>query len=266
MPRFVMFRDADLTHKWPFSSVKWGAKNKVGYVTKEDVVIHPYYLRLRRLPLAKVPRPCDMWTLPPSPIDSNVETFFTQNCDNFWLFNVGIHALNPNGAYPNFFDAPIKLPLPEHRSDAQFYKRWDTLMDVLQRGDFVFTADSESRISRLICRWDQGPWSHVATYIGDGIVHEAIPPRVSERPIDVYRNPRYRLGVYRLKDITADQAEELIAFGHRQLGKPYAFGKVLRLVLWKIIGGRPGKRHDAFLVSPNDMTYVIPGLELIHIV
>jgi Permuted papain-like amidase enzyme, YaeF/YiiX, C92 family len=267
MLRFVMFRDLDVTHKWPFSSVKWGAKNKVGYITKENIVIYPYYLRLRRLPLAKLPRPYDVWTLPASPIESNVEVFFTQNHDNFWMFNMGMHALDPNGAYPNFFDVPIKLPLPDHRSDAEFYERWDTMMRLLQRGDFIFTADSESRVSRLICRWDQGPWSHTATYIGDGIVHEAIPPRVSERPIDVYRNPRYRIGVYRLKGgMTDEEAGRLMGFARRQSGKPYAYRKVLRLALWKLIGGRPGKKQDAFLVSPNDMTYVIPGLELIHIV
>jgi len=266
MLRLVLFRDCDLTHTWPFAPVQWGAENKVGYVTNEDVVIYPYYFRLRRVSLAKVPRSCRLLKTTSRPIDSNVEKFFTQNHDNFWMFSVGVKALDPNGEYPNFFDVPVKLPLPDHRSEEEFYKRWNTLMDILQRGDFVFTADSASRISRLICWGDQGPWSHVAMYIGDGIVHEAIPPRVSERPIDVYRNPRFRLGLYRLKGITAADAEELIAFSRRRLGLPYGFLKALRLGLWKLIGGRPGKGHDAFLVSPNDMTYLMPGLELIHVV
>ena len=98
-------------------------------------------------------------------------------------------------------------------------------------------------------------------------MHEAIPPRVSERPIEIYRNPRYRLGVYRVKGITPDQAELMISFTHRQLGKPYAYRKVLRLALWKLFGGRPKKSSGGFfLISPNDMAYVTPGLELLHIV
>jgi hypothetical protein len=139
-------------------------------------------------------------------------------------------------------------------------------MAILQRGDWIFTADSNSRISRLICRWDHGPWSHIGTYTGDGSICEAIPPRVAERPIDVYRNPRYRLGIYRHKGMTADETDERIAWDRRQVGKPYAYRKALRLALWKLIRGRPGKGQDAFLFTPNDVAYLTPGLELIHLV
>lgn len=154
----------------------------------------------------------------------------------------------------------------DHRSDTEFYKRSETMMAILQRRDWIFTADSNSKISGLICRWDQGPWSHMGAYTGDGFLCEAIPLRVSERPIDVYRNPRYRLGIYRHRGMTAEEADKLIAFNRRTVGESYGYRKAVRLASWKLIRGRRAKGQDAFLLIPNDLAYLTRGLELVHLV
>jgi cell wall-associated NlpC family hydrolase len=60
----------------------------------------------------------------------------------------------------------------------------------LQRGDGIFTFDTQSTLSHIITHFDQGTWSHSATYVGDGKVVEAIGEGVLERPIESYRNLR----------------------------------------------------------------------------
>jgi hypothetical protein len=111
-------------------------------------------------------------------------------------------------------------------------------------------------ISRLIARFDHGTWSHVGTYTGDGTILEAIKDGVVERDIEVYRNPRYRLGLYRHKSMDPKSAVNLVGFMRSQLGKRYNFRAAVRLALLKVFGLQPGKglrppRLDE--LTPNDL-------------
>ncbi len=48
-----------------------------------------------------------------------------------------------------------------------------------------------------------------------------------ERSIEVYHSQRYRLGIYRLPGLTADQREAHISFMRSKVGDGYSYRKVL---------------------------------------
>lgn len=157
------------------------------------------------------------------------------------------------GMQPAYFDSPIKLPRLQPISAAEFYRRWDQFTALARPADAIHTLDTQSTISRLIARYDQGTWSHTACYLGNGRVAEAIPPVVTERDLNVYRSPRYRLGLYRSSycpEPTEEQVTRYRNFLREQYGQPYAYGKVIKLALRKLIGLPPDLKR--FQTSPND--------------
>jgi uncharacterized protein YycO len=140
----------------------------------------------------------------------------------------------------------------------EFETRWQAMLSVLQRGDLVFTVDTVSAASRLITYLDQGTWSHVCCYTGSDHIHEAITGGVVERHIDAYHDLRYRLGIYRT-DEARDDIDARIGFLRAQVGKPYAFKKVLVLGVRMLLGLPPGE------VTPNMMPPML-RIRLVHIV
>ena len=52
---------------------------------------------------------------------------------------------------------------------------------LLRVGDSIMLIDTASVVSRLLAYFDHGVWSHEATWIGDGKVHEATTSGVVER-------------------------------------------------------------------------------------
>ena len=99
----------------------------------------------------------------------------------------------------------------------------------------IFTFDTKSVGSRLIAYLNQGTWSRVGICSGNGCVLEAITSGVTERSIEAYHHPRYRLGIYRLSGSPA-QIDKMIEFAESQLGKSYAFKKALKLGVRMILG------------------------------
>jgi Permuted papain-like amidase enzyme, YaeF/YiiX, C92 family len=113
----------------------------------------------------------------------------------------------------------------------------------------VFTLDTGGIGSRLITYLDQGTWSHVGSYVGEGRIIEAITSGVTERSIEAYHHPRYRLGIYRLPG-SPEQFDKMIEWSRSQLGKQYAFKKVLRLGIRMILGIWPDPIEPR-QVTPN---------------
>jgi YD repeat-containing protein len=251
MPTFITFRDCDLFYKWPWVRVGWAAANKVGYLTRAGIVIYPWRWGLKRKGITAIERHHKVFAiseLPPLREDDNIETFFTQNRANPYLFSVGVHALNGRLEY---FNNPVKLPILDRIPSEEFERRWGRFTALLRPGDAIYTLDTQSAVSRLIAYLDQGTWSHSATYIGNGQIIEAIPPCIVERSIDVYRSPRYRLGLYRFI-ATPEQTELQLAFARSQIGKPYAYRKVLRLAMRKLLLRPPPAGRQ---VTPNEFIY-----------
>jgi hypothetical protein len=166
----------------------------------------------------------------------------------------------------SFWDHPIKLPILSPITPAEHETKWNTLLSTLQRGDAIFTLDTTSIGSRLITYLDQGTWSHVGTYTGKGLICEAITSGVTERRIEAYHHPRYRLGIYR-RSGSADQIDRMIEAVRSQIGKPYAFKKVLRLGVRMILGIWPSynDERDRYQLTPNRLI-PIAGLRLVEVI
>jgi hypothetical protein len=253
--RLITFRDLDRV----WYRVDETRFNKVGYITRKDTVIHPRWNRgLTETPLSRVKRHLHRLSQrlarTQTEVD-NIEAFFTQNTLSVELFNSGFQAII-SASDLSFFENPVRIPILDDISPQEFERRWETFSLTLRRADIIFVLDTKSLISRLIARFDHGTWGHVGTYTGDGTIVEAIKDGVVERDIEVYRNPRYRLGIYRHTNLDPKTAEDLVSFMRSQLGKRYNFRGVARLALLKVLGLQPGKglrplRADD--LTPNDL-------------
>jgi len=134
------------------------------------------------------------------------------------------------------------------------------MVAVLQKGDAIFTFDTKSLSSRVIAYLDQGAWSHIATYSGDGQICEATTPRVIEQNIEAYHDSRYRLGAYRLPGASSEQIDAMVAFGRSQVGKGYNYRGALRLGIRLALGiwpqNRPRDTTPNMLISMLDYELV----------
>ena len=180
---------------WHASDSSWF--NGTGYVTGAGVVIYPRRSRIARTTIAAITRRRHQLTdLSNYPHAAQIEAFFTSNVINNTLYVAAMQEIG-NPASP-FWDYPIKIPILNPISAEEHEARWVEGIRALEVGDAVFTMDTKSMISRAITYFDQGTWSHTATYVGDGRIVEAIGSGVVERSIEAYHSQRYRLGIYRL--------------------------------------------------------------------
>jgi hypothetical protein len=260
--RFVTFRDWDPVYKWPFNNLSWQVANKVGYVTRADQVLYPYHYGIRKAALSDVLKKkcCKLMEVPTGPPEEKLEQFFTENYPNASLFSTGFYFIHSQA---RFFDHPIKLPILQSISESEFYTRWDALPSVVEPGDQILCTDTEAWISRTIARLDHGPWSHAATYIGSGLIVEAITSGVVCRELEAYRHPRFRFGIYRL-EMSRKQQQEMIRWSCSAIGAGYDYYGLLRLSIWKLANKMP--RPSELLVSPNDCAFFPPDRRLIYLV
>ena len=134
-------------------------------------------------------------------------------------------------------------------------------------GDAIVTFDTKSIVSRIITHLDQGTWSHVGQYVGNGKIVEAITPGVVERSIEDYHHYRYRLGVYRVPGASAEQIDSMIARLRSRIGDRYSYRKVLllgirlSLGIWPSLGASLLARH-----ATASRIITIAGLDLVEIV
>jgi hypothetical protein len=229
--------------------------SKTGYVTATEMVIHPCRSRIARTPLKKiVQKPHRFIDMPKHPHSAQIEEFFTSNVLNNELYVKGLLEIpNKNS---NFWNNPIKVPILAPITPEEHELRWNRTIRLLQKGDGIFTFDAKSISSRAIAYLDQGSWSHIGTYSGNGLICEAITSGVVERSIEAYRDSRYRLGVYRLLGGSSEQIDRTAAFMRSQVGK-LRLGMRLALGIWPA-----NRRRDTI---PN-MLIAITGYELVALV
>lgn len=108
-------------------------------------------------------------------------------------------------------------------------------------GDQLFVHSSGSFVAWAIMYLTHGPWSHVGRMSASDKVFEAIGSGVGEDSVRKYFDGRHYLMWLRLP-ITAEQAQKLRAFQLEQTGKPYAYAKILRLLLVILTNGHPDYR------------------------
>jgi hypothetical protein len=94
----------------------------------------------------------------------------------------------------------------------------------LEPHDPIFTFDRQSLLSKLIAVLTHGPFSHVATYLGDGKIWEIVTSGARVVPLEVYKGRgRYRVAAYRhygyeKKDRATQQAELMQLVGNVRYG------------------------------------------------
>lgn len=206
-----------------------------------------------------------------SDLEEKIETFFTENVLNSLLFQMGLKALaalissdskfldDPHA----FFQKPIYLPKLKPVEKESYETRWRECISLLMPGDIVSALDESSFISRLIARIDKGTWSHTAVYLGNGRIAEVITTGGIERNIEVYKDPKYRLGIYRHRNATQDQLTSVVNYSRINLNVKYAWRKAARLGIRKMFG-IPIRDYKSSDTSPNDLV-VLYGMNLIFV-
>jgi YD repeat-containing protein len=244
----------------PWHKTEASGFNKAGFVTNAGIVIYPRRSRIARTSLERISRKRhQLIDLSTQPHAAAIETFLTSNVINNTLYLTGLHLIGD--PLSPLWQHPIRIPILTPISPEERESRWQELIPQLEVGDGIFTVDTRSCGSRLIAYLDQGTWSHTATYSGDGNIIEATTGGVVERNIDAYRDPRYRIGAYRLPNATPAQIERQIGFLRSQVGKRYSFRKAIRLGIRLAFGIWP--TPAARDTSPNGL---VTAYELIGIV
>ncbi len=247
MTGLIVFKDRDRWHK-----IDETGFNKTGYVTRNGVVIYPSRRRIAKTSLQMVERRhhC-LFSIAAHPHADQIELFFSSNVINYYLYSTAMEQIRQTES--RFWDYPIKVPILSPAIPTEYESRWGHLTATLQKGDLIFTLDSTSMASKLITYLDQGAWSHVGLYAGEGRIVEAITSGVVERSIEAYHHPRYRLGAYRVDSAKPKQIETMIFFQRTQIGKPYGWTQLLRLGAQLVFGVFPRE-----VLTPNEL---IPAFE-----
>jgi Permuted papain-like amidase enzyme, YaeF/YiiX, C92 family len=235
---------------------------KVGYLTNDGTLVYPRRSRIARVPFGTIRRkPHRRIDISRHPRADQIEALFTESVINNALYVRALQLIaDPTSP---FWDNPIKLPILTPISPEERERKWLQMLPLLQRGDLIYTFDNKSVMSRIIRYLDQGTWSHVACYVGDGQIIEAITSGVVERGLSAYRDTRYRLGVYRFPQATADNINHMIAFQRSTVGDRYSYRKAFIAGARLLIGlwPRPIPRHT----TPNVGAARLPS-NLIHLV
>jgi hypothetical protein len=128
---------------------------------------------------------------------------------------------------------------------------------IVRPADCIMTLDTSSYISKVIAAVDQGVWSHVAGYAGEENIFDMTTGGLVERPLNTYRSPRYRIGLYRPATSTGDpndpRVDQFLNFSRSKIGRVrYDYSMIAKLGFMKTFGiRRRAPRDDE--VTPNDM-------------
>jgi cell wall-associated NlpC family hydrolase len=242
--------------------------SKTGYVTNSGIVIYPRRSRIARTSIEAVTRRHHrLIDISNHPRAAQIEALFTNNVINNTLYVEAMQQIgNPNSP---FWNNPIKIPILSPIAPEERETRWRKFVAALQKGDAIFTFDTKSIVSRIITHLDQGTWSHVGTYVGDGRVVEAITLGVVERSIEAYHDTRYRLGIYRLPGASPQQIDSMIALCRSTIGDRYSYRKVLLLGIRLTLGIWPSLNPQSSLLARHataNRLITIAGYDLVEIV
>ena len=243
---FVFFRDGDQRHPHE------GEFNKAGYLIDRTRVLH---LQGNRLVKTQIGR---LKVFSPKVIAMSLDGAVGQAVHECLVaepldprrFGYAMNALTALD-WKYFTHPAPPLPAPALTLE-EYWVRWDSFWALAKPADLVFTFDSSSRMSRIISWVDRGPWSHSAMYSGQGTVIEATTSGCVERPIDVYKRPQFRLGLYRYRDVNPELA---VAGMRTTIGAGYNYWGALRAGVGKYLN-----LLERGAGTPNDLI-AVPGVE-----
>jgi hypothetical protein len=85
-----------------------------------------------------------------------------------------------------------------YEADEEYENAWRVFIERLEPHDAIFTFDRQSFLSMLIALLTHGPFSHVATYLGDGNIWEIVTSGARVVQVEVYKGRgRHRVAAYR---------------------------------------------------------------------
>ncbi|RJX35488.1 MAG: hypothetical protein C4525_03670 [Desulfarculus sp.] len=227
-------------------------KGKVLYVRKTI-----WRRKLLEKELSEIKGPLSIYSLKDLEESKKITRFFNINIMNCRMFDLGMRYIKRD---TTFFDKPLLLPkLNKIVDQDDFIKKWNLLKSNLKPVDLLLIYDTSSIVSWLIKTIDNGIWSHVAGYTGDGTVWEAISSGAVERPLEVYKNSKYHIGVYRFREELSDQeAAEIVSKARERIGQPYGYLTLLWigwLRLFKRNSFLFEGEFDPWKITPNDFVY-----------
>jgi len=132
-------------------------------------------------------RPRDRELLP------RITNYFDRHAQRGRMIELGFQALLRGNM------APFRSEMfPSLDSSARSSSHsWDHLVSQLRSGDLLLTRNKRSKASSLIASIDDGVWSHVAYYIGNGELFEFNTDACGVKRIDRYADSQFAVAAYR---------------------------------------------------------------------
>jgi hypothetical protein len=141
--------------------------NNTGYITADDIVIHPRRSRIAMTPLARIAkRPHQLIQLPNLPHAQQIETFFTKNVINNTLYVMALQHM-PNANSP-FWRSPIKVPILEPISAEEHERRWNKLKTFFKKATAFLLLTLKASVVGSSPIWIRGHGAMWARIVATG--------------------------------------------------------------------------------------------------
>lgn len=179
-----------------------------------------------------------------------LESYFLENCDNphaiiYLMSRISkLDFKTPLTQVP-----PINL---KYKSDNERHIKLIELLSLAEPADFVFSRSIEnSKPGDLIRHLDKGQFSHVGTYIGNGITMDAGPDGVLKNSLEEIGADSH-IALYKIRGISAAQREVIVEFTKKTEGAGYNWIGVFILALKLKLGISKRKGSQA---SVNELLF-----------
>jgi len=225
--------------------------NQVGVVLPNGKVLFFRRNRLREIEVENVAKGAKKLISQREPsLLQKIAEYFDTNKKNYFLFRLGMSAIREGKG--EIFKSPNIMPVFDYNlSNDEYEKRWNNFLEILELGDFVFTFNKNSIISRFIARLDKGSWSHCGIYSDNGNILESIASGVTKRKIEVYKERYIHIGCYRFFNESTAAAKKRVQIASSFIGISYNYKGAILLGIKMLLGIRLLKQAP----TPNGLIY-----------
>lgn len=153
--------------------------------------------RVRELPLELLPELQNLQMrrgIEDADTANSVADYFAHYRNRPAYVEAGFRAL-PQHNYQFFDDGPFPNK-PLYRDQEEYDAAWQALKALLQPGDCIFTTCRASLVSEIISWATSGPWSHCASYVGEGEIADSVASGLRVAPLEVYRGRQFWIAAY----------------------------------------------------------------------
>lgn len=169
--------------------------------------------QLRNMPNASIVR------IVPEPLAPYVARMLLRYRWRPTMFRFAINFLKCSN-YGPFLHGSFFPPDTSYVSDEQYEDAWSHFVSTLEPHDYLLTFDRTSLLSTIIAKGTHGPFSHIASYIGDGKLWEVVTSGTRIVPVETYKGRHYRVAAYRNYGVPFISNEEAMAHFAKTAGRP----------------------------------------------